>query len=378
MKAAITISLVFFSVAVRAAGEAEASGTNKSLTDVVAPAEGSLLEGWQLLEGYQQAYGDLPEDVSGAKDEDHSLAPEALETTGQKSSVDTCVLGAALTQPGLKDTHVPGEGLRQTGLQSQDEITQGLKPEEERRAALHQRTAQPEVAVPSTDSEAPATEGEVPLTEDEVPSTEDEAPLTKDEVPSTEDEVPSTEGEGPATEDEVPSTEDEVPSTEDEVPSTEDEVPSTEDEVPSTEDEVPSTEGEGPATEDEVPSTEDEVPSTELEVPSTEVEVPSTEGEVPSTEDEGPAMDGKGLAADGEGLEADGENDIAEASHLKPARKVVGAVAAAVLPGARMLSESPVTARWKVWLLFTGSLIIAAWRVHIWRLRRRPRQDKAS
>ncbi|XP_050690549.1 protein AHNAK2-like isoform X38 [Eriocheir sinensis] len=343
MKAAITISLVFFSVAVRAAGEAEASGTNKSLTDVVAPAEGSLLEGWQLLEGYQQAYGDLPEDVSGAKDEDHSLAPEALETTGQKSSVDTCVLGAALTQPGLKDTHVPGEGLRQTGLQSQDEITQGLKPEEERRAALHQRTAQPEVAVPSTDSEAPATEGEVPLTEDEVPSTEDEAPLTKDEVPSTEDEVPSTEGEGPATEDEVPSTEDEVPSTE----------------------------GEGPAT-------EDEVPSTELEVPSTEVEVPSTEGEVPSTEDEGPAMDGKGLAADGEGLEADGENDIAEASHLKPARKVVGAVAAAVLPGARMLSESPVTARWKVWLLFTGSLIIAAWRVHIWRLRRRPRQDKAS
>ncbi|XP_050690557.1 titin homolog isoform X46 [Eriocheir sinensis] len=336
MKAAITISLVFFSVAVRAAGEAEASGTNKSLTDVVAPAEGSLLEGWQLLEGYQQAYGDLPEDVSGAKDEDHSLAPEALETTGQKSSVDTCVLGAALTQPGLKDTHVPGEGLRQTGLQSQDEITQGLKPEEERRAALHQRTAQPEVAVPSTDSEAPATEGEVPLTEDEVPSTEDEAPLTKDEVPSTEDEVPSTEGEGPATEDEVPSTEDEVPSTEDEVPSTED------------------------------------------EVPSTEVEVPSTEGEVPSTEDEGPAMDGKGLAADGEGLEADGENDIAEASHLKPARKVVGAVAAAVLPGARMLSESPVTARWKVWLLFTGSLIIAAWRVHIWRLRRRPRQDKAS
>ncbi|XP_050690560.1 uncharacterized protein LOC126982498 isoform X49 [Eriocheir sinensis] len=322
MKAAITISLVFFSVAVRAAGEAEASGTNKSLTDVVAPAEGSLLEGWQLLEGYQQAYGDLPEDVSGAKDEDHSLAPEALETTGQKSSVDTCVLGAALTQPGLKDTHVPGEGLRQTGLQSQDEITQGLKPEEERRAALHQRTAQPEVAVPSTDSEAPATEGEVPLTEDEVPSTEDEAPLTKDEVPSTEDEVPSTEGEGPATEDEVPSTEDEVP--------------------------------------------------------STEVEVPSTEGEVPSTEDEGPAMDGKGLAADGEGLEADGENDIAEASHLKPARKVVGAVAAAVLPGARMLSESPVTARWKVWLLFTGSLIIAAWRVHIWRLRRRPRQDKAS
>ncbi|XP_050690551.1 titin homolog isoform X40 [Eriocheir sinensis] len=343
MKAAITISLVFFSVAVRAAGEAEASGTNKSLTDVVAPAEGSLLEGWQLLEGYQQAYGDLPEDVSGAKDEDHSLAPEALETTGQKSSVDTCVLGAALTQPGLKDTHVPGEGLRQTGLQSQDEITQGLKPEEERRAALHQRTAQPEVAVPSTDSEAPATEGEVPLTEDEVPSTEDEAPLTKDEVPSTEDEVPSTEGEGPATEDEVPSTEDEVPSTE----------------------------GEGPATEDEVPSTEDEVPSTE-------VEVPSTEGEVPSTEDEGPAMDGKGLAADGEGLEADGENDIAEASHLKPARKVVGAVAAAVLPGARMLSESPVTARWKVWLLFTGSLIIAAWRVHIWRLRRRPRQDKAS
>ncbi|XP_050690559.1 uncharacterized protein LOC126982498 isoform X48 [Eriocheir sinensis] len=322
MKAAITISLVFFSVAVRAAGEAEASGTNKSLTDVVAPAEGSLLEGWQLLEGYQQAYGDLPEDVSGAKDEDHSLAPEALETTGQKSSVDTCVLGAALTQPGLKDTHVPGEGLRQTGLQSQDEITQGLKPEEERRAALHQRTAQPEVAVPSTDSEAPATEGEVPLTEDEVPSTEDEAPLTKDEVPSTEDEVPSTEGEGPAT--------------------------------------------------------EDEVPSTELEVPSTEVEVPSTEGEVPSTEDEGPAMDGKGLAADGEGLEADGENDIAEASHLKPARKVVGAVAAAVLPGARMLSESPVTARWKVWLLFTGSLIIAAWRVHIWRLRRRPRQDKAS
>ncbi|XP_050690558.1 titin homolog isoform X47 [Eriocheir sinensis] len=329
MKAAITISLVFFSVAVRAAGEAEASGTNKSLTDVVAPAEGSLLEGWQLLEGYQQAYGDLPEDVSGAKDEDHSLAPEALETTGQKSSVDTCVLGAALTQPGLKDTHVPGEGLRQTGLQSQDEITQGLKPEEERRAALHQRTAQPEVAVPSTDSEAPATEGEVPLTEDEVPSTEDEAPLTKDEVPSTEDEVPSTEGEGPATEDEVPSTEDEVPSTEDEVPSTEDEVPSTEDEVP-------------------------------------------------STEDEGPAMDGKGLAADGEGLEADGENDIAEASHLKPARKVVGAVAAAVLPGARMLSESPVTARWKVWLLFTGSLIIAAWRVHIWRLRRRPRQDKAS
>ncbi|XP_050690550.1 protein AHNAK2-like isoform X39 [Eriocheir sinensis] len=343
MKAAITISLVFFSVAVRAAGEAEASGTNKSLTDVVAPAEGSLLEGWQLLEGYQQAYGDLPEDVSGAKDEDHSLAPEALETTGQKSSVDTCVLGAALTQPGLKDTHVPGEGLRQTGLQSQDEITQGLKPEEERRAALHQRTAQPEVAVPSTDSEAPATEGEVPLTEDEVPSTEDEAPLTKDEVPSTEDEVPSTEGEGPATEDEVPSTEDEVPSTE-----------------------------------DEVPSTEDEVPSTELEVPSTEVEVPSTEGEVPSTEDEGPAMDGKGLAADGEGLEADGENDIAEASHLKPARKVVGAVAAAVLPGARMLSESPVTARWKVWLLFTGSLIIAAWRVHIWRLRRRPRQDKAS
>ncbi|XP_050690538.1 titin homolog isoform X27 [Eriocheir sinensis] len=357
MKAAITISLVFFSVAVRAAGEAEASGTNKSLTDVVAPAEGSLLEGWQLLEGYQQAYGDLPEDVSGAKDEDHSLAPEALETTGQKSSVDTCVLGAALTQPGLKDTHVPGEGLRQTGLQSQDEITQGLKPEEERRAALHQRTAQPEVAVPSTDSEAPATEGEVPLTEDEVPSTEDEAPLTKDEVPSTEDEVPSTEGEGPATEDEVPSTEDEVPSTEDEVPSTEDEVPSTE---------------------DEVPSTEDEVPSTEDEVPSTEVEVPSTEGEVPSTEDEGPAMDGKGLAADGEGLEADGENDIAEASHLKPARKVVGAVAAAVLPGARMLSESPVTARWKVWLLFTGSLIIAAWRVHIWRLRRRPRQDKAS
>ncbi|XP_050690540.1 protein AHNAK2-like isoform X29 [Eriocheir sinensis] len=350
MKAAITISLVFFSVAVRAAGEAEASGTNKSLTDVVAPAEGSLLEGWQLLEGYQQAYGDLPEDVSGAKDEDHSLAPEALETTGQKSSVDTCVLGAALTQPGLKDTHVPGEGLRQTGLQSQDEITQGLKPEEERRAALHQRTAQPEVAVPSTDSEAPATEGEVPLTEDEVPSTEDEAPLTKDEVPSTEDEVPSTE---------------------DEVPSTEDEVPSTEDEVPSTEDEVPSTEGEGPAT-------QDEVPSTELEVPSTEVEVPSTEGEVPSTEDEGPAMDGKGLAADGEGLEADGENDIAEASHLKPARKVVGAVAAAVLPGARMLSESPVTARWKVWLLFTGSLIIAAWRVHIWRLRRRPRQDKAS
>ncbi|XP_050690556.1 protein AHNAK2-like isoform X45 [Eriocheir sinensis] len=336
MKAAITISLVFFSVAVRAAGEAEASGTNKSLTDVVAPAEGSLLEGWQLLEGYQQAYGDLPEDVSGAKDEDHSLAPEALETTGQKSSVDTCVLGAALTQPGLKDTHVPGEGLRQTGLQSQDEITQGLKPEEERRAALHQRTAQPEVAVPSTDSEAPATEGEVPLTEDEVPSTEDEAPLTKDEVPSTEDEVPSTE-----------------------------------DEVPSTEDEVPSTEGEGPAT-------QDEVPSTELEVPSTEVEVPSTEGEVPSTEDEGPAMDGKGLAADGEGLEADGENDIAEASHLKPARKVVGAVAAAVLPGARMLSESPVTARWKVWLLFTGSLIIAAWRVHIWRLRRRPRQDKAS
>ncbi|XP_050690539.1 protein AHNAK2-like isoform X28 [Eriocheir sinensis] len=350
MKAAITISLVFFSVAVRAAGEAEASGTNKSLTDVVAPAEGSLLEGWQLLEGYQQAYGDLPEDVSGAKDEDHSLAPEALETTGQKSSVDTCVLGAALTQPGLKDTHVPGEGLRQTGLQSQDEITQGLKPEEERRAALHQRTAQPEVAVPSTDSEAPATEGEVPLTEDEVPSTEDEAPLTKDEVPSTEDEVPSTE---------------------DEVPSTEGEGPATEDEVPSTEDEVPSTEGEGPAT-------QDEVPSTELEVPSTEVEVPSTEGEVPSTEDEGPAMDGKGLAADGEGLEADGENDIAEASHLKPARKVVGAVAAAVLPGARMLSESPVTARWKVWLLFTGSLIIAAWRVHIWRLRRRPRQDKAS
>ncbi|XP_050690543.1 protein AHNAK2-like isoform X32 [Eriocheir sinensis] len=350
MKAAITISLVFFSVAVRAAGEAEASGTNKSLTDVVAPAEGSLLEGWQLLEGYQQAYGDLPEDVSGAKDEDHSLAPEALETTGQKSSVDTCVLGAALTQPGLKDTHVPGEGLRQTGLQSQDEITQGLKPEEERRAALHQRTAQPEVAVPSTDSEAPATEGEVPLTEDEVPSTEDEAPLTKDEVPSTEDEVPSTE---------------------DEVPSTEDEVPSTKDEAPLTKDEVPSTE-------DEVPSTEDEVPSTELEVPSTEVEVPSTEGEVPSTEDEGPAMDGKGLAADGEGLEADGENDIAEASHLKPARKVVGAVAAAVLPGARMLSESPVTARWKVWLLFTGSLIIAAWRVHIWRLRRRPRQDKAS
>ncbi|XP_050690547.1 titin homolog isoform X36 [Eriocheir sinensis] len=350
MKAAITISLVFFSVAVRAAGEAEASGTNKSLTDVVAPAEGSLLEGWQLLEGYQQAYGDLPEDVSGAKDEDHSLAPEALETTGQKSSVDTCVLGAALTQPGLKDTHVPGEGLRQTGLQSQDEITQGLKPEEERRAALHQRTAQPEVAVPSTDSEAPATEGEVPLTEDEVPSTEDEAPLTKDEVPSTEDEVPSTE---------------------DEVPSTEDEVPSTKDEAPLTKDEVPSTE-------DEVPSTEDEVPSTEDEVPSTEVEVPSTEGEVPSTEDEGPAMDGKGLAADGEGLEADGENDIAEASHLKPARKVVGAVAAAVLPGARMLSESPVTARWKVWLLFTGSLIIAAWRVHIWRLRRRPRQDKAS
>ncbi|XP_050690554.1 titin homolog isoform X43 [Eriocheir sinensis] len=343
MKAAITISLVFFSVAVRAAGEAEASGTNKSLTDVVAPAEGSLLEGWQLLEGYQQAYGDLPEDVSGAKDEDHSLAPEALETTGQKSSVDTCVLGAALTQPGLKDTHVPGEGLRQTGLQSQDEITQGLKPEEERRAALHQRTAQPEVAVPSTDSEAPATEGEVPLTEDEVPSTEDEAPLTKDEVPSTEDEVPSTE-----------------------------------DEVPSTEDEVPSTKDEAPLTKDEVPSTEDEVPSTEDEVPSTEVEVPSTEGEVPSTEDEGPAMDGKGLAADGEGLEADGENDIAEASHLKPARKVVGAVAAAVLPGARMLSESPVTARWKVWLLFTGSLIIAAWRVHIWRLRRRPRQDKAS
>ncbi|XP_050690561.1 uncharacterized protein LOC126982498 isoform X50 [Eriocheir sinensis] len=322
MKAAITISLVFFSVAVRAAGEAEASGTNKSLTDVVAPAEGSLLEGWQLLEGYQQAYGDLPEDVSGAKDEDHSLAPEALETTGQKSSVDTCVLGAALTQPGLKDTHVPGEGLRQTGLQSQDEITQGLKPEEERRAALHQRTAQPEVAVPSTDSEAPATEGEVPLTEDEVPSTEDEAPLTKDEVPSTEDEVPSTE--------------------------------------------------------DEVPSTEDEVPSTKDEAPLTKDEVPSTEDEVPSTEDEGPAMDGKGLAADGEGLEADGENDIAEASHLKPARKVVGAVAAAVLPGARMLSESPVTARWKVWLLFTGSLIIAAWRVHIWRLRRRPRQDKAS
>lgn len=262
MQAAITTVLVMFSVAVRPAGRAEASGTDR--VGVVVPAEGSLPEGWQPLEGSDQAYVDLSQDECGAEIEDHRLAPGPLETPCHRGSVETRV---PLRQPGHQaagskspvDTCVPDECLRQPGVQARDEGSQSTEPEEARRPTIHPRPAHPEVPIISKVSEAS---------------------------------------------------------------------------------------------------------ETEVGVPQIKVECPAT--------------DGKGIAADGEGPGADGEDDIDAESRLEAVRKVVGAVAAATLFGARMLSESPVTAHWKVWLLPAASLITAAWRLHVWRQQRRPRQDKAS
>lgn len=262
MQAAITTVLVVFSAAVRPAGTAEASGTDR--LGVVVPAKGSLPEGWQPLEGREQAYVDLPQDVCGTGVEDHSLAPGPLKTPSHRGSVETRV---PLRQPSSQaagpkspvDTCVPGEGLRQPGVQARDKGSQSPEPEEARRPTIPPRPTHHKVPIISTVSEAS---------------------------------------------------------------------------------------------------------ETEVGVPPTEVE--------------GPATDGKGIAADGEGPWVDSEDDIDPEPRLEAVRKVVGAIAAATLSGARMLSESPVTARWKVWLLPAASLITAAWRLHVWRQRRRPRQGKAS